>query len=449
MMIHPPGAVALYLPKRIDMESIFSRPFFLIYRALWRLARPFLKKSKRLSDGWEERTGNIPVNTGPADIWIQAASGGEVRLALAVCQALPSARPLKIIIATWTRQGLEVVENTKDKVLAKHPGMEIVARFAPFDQPEIVLEALQCTRPSVVLLLETELWPGLMAACHELQIPVHVINGRINRSTVRFACLFSSLMEDISPRSIHAISETDRRSFASIFPCGASVMPNIKFSLASEAMHQPLKPRPSIFLPGVPIFLFASVRNSDETRLPGIFPSLFKAHPQTVIVVAPRHLHRVAVWQELLDDIGLSPLLWSNFSLGEQLPPGRVLIWDHFGELPQLYASAQAVYVGGAFGEGGQNFLEPLSAGRVPCIGPSAHNFNWALLKESPDKPTLEECGLLFIANSPKEVGRSMLAQIENPRDRGDVRKEFRTWLDSHLGGVSIATNVIRQSLER
>ena len=431
------------------MESIFSRPFFLIYRALWRLARPFLKKSKRLSDGWEERTGKFSEKTGPADIWIQAASGGEVRLALAICQTLPSTRPLKIIVATWTRQGLEVVEKTKDKVLTRHPGMEITARFAPFDQPEIVLEALQSTHPSVVLLLETELWPGLMAACHELHIPVHVINGRINRSTVRFACLFSSLMEDISPRSIHAISETDRRSFASIFPCGASVMPNIKFSLASEAMYQPLRSRPPIFLPGVPIFLFASVRNSDETRLPGIFPSLFMAHPEAVIVIAPRHLHRVAAWQEVLDDTGLTPMLWSKFSLGEQLPPGRVLIWDHFGDLPQLYASAQAVYVGGAFGEGGQNFLEPLSAGRIPCIGPNAYNFNWALIEEKPDSPTLKVCGLLIVADTPKAVARAMLAQIENPRDRGDIRKEFRTWLESRLGGVSIAADVIRKSLEQ
>lgn len=431
------------------MKPLFTRPFFLIYRALWRMARPFLKKSKRLADGWEERMGSLPAQADPAELWIQAASGGEARIAMAICQALPVSAAFPVTVATWTRQGLDVVEKEKKAVLDRHPQLSLSARFAPFDQPDIVSGVLRQAGPSTVLLLETELWPGLLAACRELGIPVHVINGRITNSTVRFARLFSPLMKAISPSSIHATSEKDRQAFASIFPCGASVMPNIKFAQAFDALNQPLKARPAILRPDTPVFLFASLRGSDETRLPRLFPLLFQRHPEAVIVLAPRHLHRVAAWREVLDDIGMRPLLWSEFPQGEQLPAGRVLLWDHFGDLAQLYASAQAVYVGGAFKEGGQNFLEALSAGSIPCIGPNAHNFTWALHKEGPDKPTLKESGLLRIARSPQEVGRAMLSQLEAPQNRESVRRAFRQWLEPRLSGAAIAVEVACRSLRR
>lgn len=430
------------------MDSLFSRPFFLIYRALWRTARPFLKKNKRLADGWAERLGVPSAQSGPAEVWIQAASGGESRIAMAICQALPASAEGAVTIATWTRQGMDVVEKERESVQAKHPGLRILARFAPLDQPDIVLEALRKTHPSVVLLLETELWPGLLAACRELNISVHVVNGRITRSTVGFARLFPSLMKALSPNSIHATSEKDRQAFASLFPCGASLMPNIKFAQAFEALSQPLRPRPALLPANTPLFLFSSVRRSDETRLPGLVPLLLEKHPEAAIVIAPRHLHRVTAWQNVLDDIGIPPLLWSAFSPGEELAPGRVLLWDHFGDLAQLYASAQAIYVGGAFGEGGQNFLEALSAGSIPCIGPKASNFAWTLLAEGPGKATLKDSGLLFIARNPKEIARSMLAQLEAPAEREEVRKAFRQWLEPRLNGARLAAELICRSLE-
>ncbi len=429
------------------MNILSSRAFFLVYSALWRMAHPFLKMSKRLSDGWAERMGDPSAQTGAADVWIQAASGGECRIALAICQALPVSAKGVVTIATWTRQGLDVVEEEKKSVLVKHPSLNILARFAPFDQPDIALDALRKSHPSVVLLLETELWPGFLAACRELGIPVHIVNGRITRSTLCFARLFSSLMKTLSPDSIHATSKKDCKAFARIFPCGASFMPNIKFTQALEALCQTPPPRPEILRAGVPVFLFASVRKSDMTRLPGLLPLLLKKHPEAVVIIAPRHLYRVAAWQETLDDIGLRPLLSSSLSSDEELPPGRVLIWDHFGDLARLYTAAQAVYVGGAFGEGGQNFLEGLSAGSIPCIGPRADNFAWALREDGTGRASLKESGLIFIAQSPKEVAQYMLLQIEKPSAREEVRRAFRQWLEPRLSGANLAAELVCRSL--
>ena len=434
-------------------NTLFSRPFFRAYRALWTAACPFLKHRPRLKDGWEERL--VPDNwlepefsavTGhAADIWMQAASGGEARLAVAICQSFRPDTALRILVTTWTRQGRDILEKALDELHQSHPRITIAVRFAPLDHPDIIRKAVQRLRPRLMALLETELWPGLLAACREEGIPVHVFNGRINSSTAHFARAFSSLMADISPAAVHAVSRYDRQSFARIFPCPVDTMPNIKFDLAAKTLSAPLAVHTHCFSANGPVFLFASVRQCEETRIPGQLSRLYEAVPNAAVVIVPRHMHRVNAWKSVLEDLAFMPVLASELTPGRCLPRRRVLIWDRFGDLPQLYASARAVFVGGSFGQGGQNFLEALSAGRVPCIGPSAHNFLWAMGNGDPSSPSLKEAGLLKVAHTPKDVITIMLEQAASPKDREAVREAFRAWLTPRLGGARSTATIMEK----
>ena len=254
-------------------------------------------------------------------------------------------------------------------------------------------------------------------------------------------------MKAVAPNSVFAISEHDRRGFAAIFPCPAQTMTNIKFDLAAELLETPLPENEDPFHAQGPVFLFASVRSGEETRLPGQMSRIFAACPEACIVVVPRHLHRVNAWQSVLSDLGHTPLLVSEMGEHASLPRGRVLIWDRFGDLPRLYASAQSVFVGGSFGQGGQNFLESLAAGRVPCIGPSASNFLWALNCEG--GTTLEQAGLLRSAPTPREVIDVMLEMSAALRPRQDVREAFSDWLTPRLGGSVRAADILQHGLAR
>lgn len=435
--------------------SLFSRPFFRVYRLLWRLAFPFLKRSSRLSDGWNERMipadwllPELPQHDGrSADIWLQAASGGEARLAVAICRSFRRDVSLRILVTTWTRQGRDVVEQALPSLRESHPALTVAVRFAPFDHPNVVRRALAAASPRLVALLETELWPGLMAACRERNIPVHIFNGRINSSTAHFGRLFSSLMADISPAAVHAVSRYDKQGFAAIFPCPVDRMTNIKFDLAAQALDAPLPATARLFTAAGPVFLFASVRQCEETRIPGQLLRLYKAVPNAAVVIVPRHLHRVPAWKSVLEDLAFMPMLISELMPGACLPRKRVLIWDRFGDLPQLYAAAQAVFVGGSFGQGGQNFLEALAAGRIPCIGPSAHNFLWAMGIGEPSQPSLVEAGLLRVAHTPKDVINIMLEQAASTRDRNTVREEFKTWLLPRQGGAAATAQLMEDAL--
>lgn len=436
-------------------SSLFSRPFFRFYRLLWKLAFPFLKRSARLSDGWNERMipsdwllPDLPQKNGrAADIWLQAASGGEARLAVAICRSFRQNAELRILVTTWTRQGRDVVERALPSLKESHPNLVVAVRFAPFDHPDVVRRALTAAAPRIVALLETELWPGLMAACREKNIPVHIFNGRINSSTAHFGRLFSSLMAEISPASVHAISRYDKQSFAAIFPCPTDNIPNIKFDLAAQTLEAPLPATAGLFTAAGPVFLFASVRQCEETRIPGQLARLYKAVPNAAVVIVPRHLHRVPAWKSVLEDLAFMPMLISEMTPGSCLPRKRVLIWDRFGDLPQLYASARAVFVGGSFGQGGQNFLEALAAGRVPCIGPSAHNFLWAMGTGEPSMPSLVEAGLLHVAHTPRDVINIMLKQAASTRDRNSVREAFRTWLLPRQGGSAATARLMEEAI--
>ena len=432
-------------------SSVFSRPFFFFYSLLWRIALPFLKRSRRLADGWAERL--IPENwlspdfdADGVDIWLQAASGGEARLAVSVCHSLSKERPLRVLVVTWTRQGRDVVEKAIPALKESHPLLRVAVRFAPFDRPDIVCRAIRLASPGIVALLETELWPSLMAACRDKNIPLHVVNGRITASTVNFGRRFTSLMKSVSPSGIHAVSENDRRGFAAIFPCPTQTMPNIKFDLAAELLKKPLPKDDQLFSSQGPVFLFASVRSGEETRLPGQFARVFAACPEACIVIVPRHLYRVQAWHSVLCDIGFSPLLVSEMKGNIVLEKGQILIWDRFGDLPQLYATAQAVFVGGSFGQGGQNFLEACAAGRVPCIGPSAENFLWAMSSEN-GLPSLKASGLLRTASDPHEVIDIMIQQAASPQSKDEVRDAFHTWLSQRLGGAAEAAALLERHL--
>lgn len=454
-------------------SDILSRPFFRFYSFLWNAALPLLRRNRRLADGWGERLGTESSGF-KADLWIQAASGGEARLAVSMCGSLPPDAEMGILVSTWTRQGRDVIEKALPGLAETHPGLRIAVRFAPFDRPDIVCAALEEAGPRLVVLLETELWPGLLAACRKLAVPVHVINGRITGGTVRLGRLLPGLMRSIAPERVLAVSESEARSFAGVLGCRPETMPNIKFDMAAaRPVPGARKPLPVEF--GRPVFLFASTRHSDETRISGRLHLIRRHFPDAAVVIVPRHLHRVRPWKERLEDLGLRPVLLSGLGGSCRVPEGSVLVWDRFGDLPALYEEASAVFVGGSFGQGGQNFLEALSAGVVPCIGPSASNFLWAM-DGSEGLPSLEEAGLLHVLKTPEAVVETMLMQagadISAPGSRGpvarmlyrmasggctapvaaamakdEVMERFGAWLESRKGGSALAARTVMERL--
>lgn len=435
----------------MDQYAVFSSFFFRAYSVLWRLARPWLRRRKRLAAGWAERS--VPPNwCAPVDVWIQAASGGEARLALSLLEKMSARTSLKVLLTTWTTQGRAVLEEALPDLLLKQPWLELTIRFAPLDEPAVARQAMMQANPRLLVLLETELWPGLLGACAESGVPVHIFNARMSKTSFEFYRMISRVLQSLPVCRIHAISREDAARFERIFgrdtvvPCTIGVMPNIKFDRAAEALGESVPPiLLRMFRRSGPVFLLASVRQQEETRLVPLLGQLLQSFSRPALVVAPRHMHRVEAWMARLYDMGFNPVASSTLKPGQAVPHDRVLVWDTFGDLPRLYAVADAVFVGGSLGLGGQNFLEAVAAGVVPCVGASLENFRWALGEDSP--PALDEAGLLNICATSRVLVDRLRLAARNPADREDVQKRFRAWLAPRTGGAVFAAHRLDQAL--
>ena len=153
--------------------------------------------------------------------------------------------------------------------------------------------------------------------------------------------------------------------------------------------------------------------------------------PSSIIALFPRHIDRIPVWQQLLTGQGLKWTLRS--ALAHPIKQGTVVLWDRFGELVPAYALAGCAFVGGSLAPlGGQNFLEPLSQGVIPCIGPSWSNFFWV-------GPEIMEQGLLRRVHTAKALPEVLLQIMRTSPPRDTVRESFGEYIRTRQGGTHLS----------
>ncbi len=443
------------------------------YSFLWRGLRPFLKRNKRLAEGFAERLvspgwpqsgdaleaeqgGVAPGQAlNPVELWVQAASGGEAYLALELLKAIAGERagredpslPLAVLCTSCTRQGMDVLRAGKAELGGS--ALDIQLRYFPLDQPELMRRAITLARPKLAALLETELWPGFLRACREASVPVFVLNGRMTAKSLKGYGLTKNLWKTLAPEKILAVSDEDAERFAALFGTEKTGrMPNMKFDRLQVAPLGGFS-RPD-GLP--PVILLASVRKEEEGLLLAVLPELAAKAPQAAIVIAPRHMHRAEAWLKGLRACGLKAELRSALPGGRakldpealSLTPGLVVVWDRFGELNSLYSLADAVFVGGSLRPlGGQNFLEPLALGLRPCIGPHWSNFKWAgsgLIKD----------GLVRELRDPSELPEALIENLASANaGKARTRELFAAYARNNSGGSRQAALAVLERLGR
>jgi len=351
-----------------------------IYNMGWRLAIPFLKMEPRLRDGYSARLF-IERPRNHADIWIQAASAGESYLALSLIKALPADRNLNILVSTNTRQGMDILEKAGDGSDGHGPGINLELMFFPFDRPSIMDAAVRRINPGVMVLLESELWPGLLFALRRYNRKILVINGRMTTKSLKRYRMFPGLWKKVAPDRVLAISRGDGERFADLFGWEKTeIMSNIKFDSISVGYSSDEKANQvrQLLPQDVDFLVFGSIRQEEEKYILKIIEMIGARLPRLVIGLFPRHMHRLNAWKRLLEKTGKN---WTCRTALTTSPakPGMILLWDTFGELNAAYAEARAVFVGGSLAPlGGQNFLEPLKfrLGRSGLVlrGPCSQN---------------------------------------------------------------------------
>ena len=415
---------------------------FGLYDAGWRIARPWLKLNHRLAEGFSQRTlkDRLP---GIADLWIQAASVGESFLAIEILKAIQLQQPARILLTANTRQGVEILNQALPELISAKNHIQATVRFFPFDQPSLMSAAVAAVRPKLMVLLETEIWPGLLLALKTHRRKSIIINGRLTEKSLHRYLFWPAIWQRLRPDKVLAISAADAERFGRLFSLnGVETMPNIKFDRpAPPTTGGPDKdPIASLLPPTAPFVILASVRRQEETPVKNIIKEIIGNRAQAIIGLFPRHLDRVPSWRRTLNQMGIRCLLRSTAEC--RVPAGSVILWDTFGELPLAYQHAKAAFMGGSLAPlGGQNFLEPLVNGVRPVTGPSWENFAWVGAE-------IIESGLLRVADDWKDVAAILIQNIDSPIDRQAVITAARQYIKERRGGTLKACRHISEFLE-
>jgi 3-deoxy-D-manno-octulosonic-acid transferase len=422
--------------------NFFHKTAFRFYDLSWRMAMPWLKLNRRLAEGYHQRElkDDLPD---VADLWIQAASVGESFLALEILKTLRVKQPTRILLTSNTSQGVEILNQSLPDQIGDRNQIQTAVRFFPFDKPSIMATAVAGIRPKLAVLLETEIWPGLLLALKAQNCKIIIINGRITEKSLRRYHLWPSIWQRLRPDKVLAISPDDAHRFGRLFgPDGIEVMPNIKFDrIASAAGSHPVKNEVKTLLPpAVSFVILASVRQPEEPLVKKIVQAVIGHRPELVVGLFPRHMHRLQYWQKSLDQMGIRWSLRSETETG--VPAGSVVLWDTFGELLPAYRLAKTAFIGGSLAPlGGQNFLEALVNGVLPVIGPSWGNFAWV-------GSGIVEAGLLRMAEDWRKVADLLLKDIDSPPRRQDVIAGALHYIKARQGGTKIACRHIAEGLE-
>ncbi|MYM68940.1 3-deoxy-D-manno-octulosonic acid transferase [Pseudoduganella sp. FT55W] len=364
----------------------------LFYSLMWWLALPLVltrlwlrgRKEPGYRQHWAERLGFYPRATAtPAFapvLWVHAVSVGETRAAEPLVDALLAEYPQsRIILTHMTPTG----RATGKALFAKH-GERLVQSYLPYDTGSMVSRFIRHFQPSVCILMETEVWPNLIAVCNARKVPVVLANARLSERSLRKATRLGSLLLNAA-RGISLVAaqtEADAQRVRSLGVQRVEITGSIKFDVVvpeaalaiGAALRAAIGPRP--------VLLCASTREGEEELILQAFESARATLPSNLLLlIVPRHPQRFDEVEKMIAVRGLNVQRRSKLALDGSVLEADVLLGDSMGEMFAYYAACDIAFVGGSLMPlGGQNLIEPAALGKPVLIG--QHTFNFELVTE-------------------------------------------------------------------
>ncbi len=352
-----------------------SAVFYRLYKAIWYPALPFAllagggDRRERLG---QVRPGEMALDGAPR-LWFHAASVGEIEALSAVARGLMSELPgASAIVTTMTEAGREAARRRIPDAAAH--------RLAPFDHPAAVRSFIAAARPDLVVITETELWPGYFVEARRAGARIAIVNGRVSEHAFgRYRWLRPLIAKALGEIDL-VLAQTvgDARRYRAL---GAPrrrliVTGNTKFDLARLAPPGPLRPELERFASAGPLLVAGSTAPGEETIVLAAWRRLAARFPDLRLAVAPRHLDRVAEVEKLFRLEAGAPYLRASTISDAADPSVRMLLLDTMGELSALYHHAALAFVGGSLvaGRGGQSLAEPAAAAVPVLFGPFHDN---------------------------------------------------------------------------
>ncbi|HEX9344881.1 MAG TPA: 3-deoxy-D-manno-octulosonic acid transferase [Candidatus Acidoferrum sp.] len=396
-------------------------------------------------------------------IWIHAVSVGEALSSITLARRLKEAYPHRpLILSTTTNTGQALARE-------RMPFAEAIIYF-PLDWAFCVRRALDAVRPSVVLVLETEIWPNFLREAGRRKIPVLFVSGRISdRSFARYQSylgvfgfflrpFLKSVLSNARAFLMQSEKDADRLRALGAPADRVRVSGNLKYDLELPA-PTPLSNWLATELKRSgrsPIIVAGSVVATEEPHALIAFGTLQGEYPKALLVLAPRKPECFDDAAEFIDEshrkfIRRSRLPIPGPGQSQAIQPSdnstipddvTVLLLDSIGELASLYGLADGAFVGGSLvSSGGHNILEPAAFGKIPVFGASMENFAEIAAR-------FVAAGAAIQVESPEDVGVAWIELFRDPERMEKMSEMARHLVADSRGATDRAVAEIAKRLD-
>jgi len=282
----------------------------------------------------------------------------------------------ELVFSSTTVQGLRLARKE-----LKGKASSVVCM--PVDFWWSIRRVIRWINPDLFILVETDLWPGILRYMSRRRTSILLVNGRISDATYRSYCTAPWLARRLFSNLTYCLMQTDqdKERLERIGVPSEKVISigNIKFDHPHREMP-PLEKAKWIEMFGLScrstIWVAGSTHGKESEIIVDVFVRLLQAFPRLVLVLAPRRIEEAPGLARLIKDRGLKCVLRSN-AKGKIRDP-HVVVLDTIGELSKIYAIGDVSFVGGSLIPfGGHNLLEPASFGVPVVYGPHTENFAW------------------------------------------------------------------------
>jgi 3-deoxy-D-manno-octulosonic-acid transferase len=375
-----------------------------------RLLRRRLAAGKEDAARIDERRGLASLRRPPgAVIWLHAASVGEANSLLPLIGALRGRTPHATLLLTTGTV-------TSAELMAQRLPEGVIHQFVPLDAPAWVARFFAHWKPQLGILVESELWPNLLAQAQRSGVTLALLNARLSeKSAARWRTLrplAKSMIESFA--LIGAQSQDDAARFAMLGARNVRVFGNLKYAGAALPVDAEKAAALRAAIGERPVWVFASTHDGEESLALRAHRALRETRVDLLTIVAPRHPTRADAVSQMLAREGERARRRSEGEL-----PGAadsLYIADTLGELGTLFSIVKIVAMGGSFAAlGGHNPLEPAAAGCVVIAGPHMENFAAVAARMERDE------ALLRVADETALIDelRSLLADPARVAKRG------------------------------
>ncbi len=375
--------------------------------------------ARRYREGLPERLGRVPARArlaaaGRRVVWVHAVSVGEVLAASHLIGELEAALNAGLQAGLW-RVVISTTTQTGQKLARERFGLDRVFWF-PLDFAWAVRAWMRALEPRMVVLMESELWPRLLAECSRRGVPVAVVNARMSDRSfsraMRLRRLWRRVLAKVSLFLAQSEETAERLRSLGVEHGRVQVAGNLKYDLhpresETTAILRPLLDRRVLVVAG-------SLLPPEETILLECWAAIRSQVPEAVLLLAPRHPERfTAVARQVPGEFTLYRVTElrerqrSKETIG-RLRPGAVVLLDTVGDLASVYGLADVAYVGGSLPrKGGHNPLEPARFGVPVVMGSSFENFREMVTE-------MQSIRGIQIVSSGAELADSLLHLLRN-----------------------------------